>query len=303
MAGQAQPGPFGLQLIGGAELGHQGLPQCLVLAAGVGRAGPDDALQAGVVRAGFVGLLLVKLRQGLEQLGLQGLPVVRVQQQGVALGQGDALEAWGHGRLVLAAQALQVRQGQAKAGLGQQGAGVASGESVLQGLPGGLALGGCGVCGLGHRGQAPWPRLQGAAGLGVAHDDAVARQGRPGASSTAGASLRAPGCKWRWGRPGAGRGRCSAGCPGGGGPAVQLVSGVSSASQVQAHIQAGAGLLSSSGWASQSPRACLPGAGPPGSAPRAGRPLPLGLAAGFVRAGCAHARCARCPSGPGCRPR
>lgn len=104
VAGQAQPGPFGLQLIGGAELGHQGLPQCLVLAAGVGRAGPDHALQAGVVCAGFVRLLLVKLRQGLEQLGLQGLPVVRVQQQGVALGQGDALQALGHGRLVLACQ-------------------------------------------------------------------------------------------------------------------------------------------------------------------------------------------------------
>lgn len=91
------------------------------------------------MRAGFVRLLLVKLRQCSQQLGLQGLPVVRVQQQGVALGQGMRCRPSGTGGY--AGRALQVRQGQAKAGLGQQGAGVASGQPVLQGLPGGLALG------------------------------------------------------------------------------------------------------------------------------------------------------------------
>ena len=77
---------------------------------------------------------------------------------------------------MLAAQALQLRQRQAVAGLGQQGAGVACGQPVFQRLPCGLALGAAALAGGGvgveHHGPG-----QGAAGLGVAHDDAIAGQG------------------------------------------------------------------------------------------------------------------------------
>ena len=61
------------------------------------------------MHAWLVRVLCVKAGQRFQHLGVQGLPGLWVQQQGVAVGQGDALQAWGHGRLALAAQALQVR--------------------------------------------------------------------------------------------------------------------------------------------------------------------------------------------------